>query len=741
MISNKQTRTKTTKILYKYTGKNTMKDVNLEKNTNSLKEDPNNKFDIQVPTEEWEYIKKYIKTNPDIKKIRRKDNHTIIDKQGNKIPLSHSFIILKKDKNSPSTIVAIRNGVYIGEGANGKVKVGITKDNTKLAIKIEQPEKDLNIDPCDTIAAKILTKLYRWFGAVKQNNKVYTGKKIAGEMDLVDALKNFEKENVNKYTGKKPEAFLQLNFSNLTTEQKLVLGYKIAKTIQSLHDQNILHLDIHTKNLMVSSNNDIIEVHAIDFDFSAILKEGQTEIVFKNPRGTAEYMTNSAKMKEYDTSMRKWLALKNKQQKYDNEYQLINNKINNIVNISAGTLESINDYINKLTKITDNLCEKSREEIEKITNDEETFDEKIFNLFKTRMKKQIQIYNKICNELIENAQLNEKITLTKLKKTCSTISNKENKQLIEQQKKIKANLDKINNYIQKNLKRKTLFGGNELQSAKIRIKEEASAKITPEELEDTVNNYDDLLNGTKEEIKNELIKISEKIDEMKENNEFVKNFFTLYNQQNEKIIEKIKKLDNTLDELDKIAQNRTYSKKTDIFSFGCLLTHKGLLGLDLDKNKFPILKDMLNEKDMSKIPDIATIIDKLKEYLLEQDVHLAISQKIVPNVINAISFAIDKGNTKILKKILSDNFFKEDIYKKINQIEILKQAKSKENLKIQKILSNKFSSMTVRKKSHSMTTLKDIKTKNSLNKIPDLVDKTTKPETPKISSKKPKPSK
>src|SRR5437763_17122699 len=45
--------------------------------------------------------------------------------------------------------------------------------------------------------------------------------------------------------------YLQKNFSTLTWDDKIKLAYQIVEGIKYLHGENILHRDLHSKNIVI----------------------------------------------------------------------------------------------------------------------------------------------------------------------------------------------------------------------------------------------------------------------------------------------------------------------------------------------------------------------------------------------------------------------------------------------------------------------------------------------------------
>ena len=64
--------------------------------------------------------------------------------------------------------------------------------------------------------------------------------------------------------------YLQQNFSRLTWEDKIKLAYQITEGIKYLHGENILHRDLHSKNIVIHQG----EAKIIDL---GIAKSTETE--------------------------------------------------------------------------------------------------------------------------------------------------------------------------------------------------------------------------------------------------------------------------------------------------------------------------------------------------------------------------------------------------------------------------------------------------------------------------------
>ncbi|CAB5342779.1 unnamed protein product [Rhizophagus irregularis] len=51
------------------------------------------------------------------------------------------------------------------------------------------------------------------------------------------------------------QSYLKVNFKNLTWNDKKKLAFQIADGLNCLHNENILHRDLHSKNIVIHENN------------------------------------------------------------------------------------------------------------------------------------------------------------------------------------------------------------------------------------------------------------------------------------------------------------------------------------------------------------------------------------------------------------------------------------------------------------------------------------------------------
>ncbi|POG58196.1 kinase-like domain-containing protein [Rhizophagus irregularis DAOM 181602=DAOM 197198] len=85
--------------------------------------------------------------------------------------------------------------------------------------------------------------------------------------------------------GSNLQKYLKDNFKNLTWDDKKKLAFQIAEGLNYLHNENILHRDLHSKNILIHEHNAKIT----DFGISKIQNDPNTT-VYKGNFGVTSYM-------------------------------------------------------------------------------------------------------------------------------------------------------------------------------------------------------------------------------------------------------------------------------------------------------------------------------------------------------------------------------------------------------------------------------------------------------------------
>jgi len=144
-------------------------------------------------------------------------------------------------------------------------------------------------------------------------------KEILREIDTLSKLKTSEniirlydyfaiEDNVylilKHYNGGDLESFVQKRETtnkSLTYDEQLLIAYSIIKGIKDIHTHNIIHRDIHPKNILltISPNNIVTNAAISDFGFARILldESAQTVILnaYRSPEMTLQQGTHNEK--------------------------------------------------------------------------------------------------------------------------------------------------------------------------------------------------------------------------------------------------------------------------------------------------------------------------------------------------------------------------------------------------------------------------------------------------------------
>lgn len=254
----------------------------------------------EVSKEEWKLANKFFsqfKSNSGPVKFSRKldkdsDSSDFLNAHGLK-EIDHSFV------KTGDTITAVQPGKeYLGEGGNAIVKLGQNEAGENCAVKIEVPYDNSHLifdeqgilrdlgnllgqatRKIDSTRKLIVNhdngKSVPFFGCVLFKNKLvhsikYTVQKIIPGQDLNIALEKSIEDN----------CFLSYS-------KRLFYAYMACYRLSELHNLNIIHCDIKSKNIKVTDN----DLHLIDYGYALRLDDPQETKHFPNVIvGSPEYM-------------------------------------------------------------------------------------------------------------------------------------------------------------------------------------------------------------------------------------------------------------------------------------------------------------------------------------------------------------------------------------------------------------------------------------------------------------------
>lgn len=215
----------------------------------------------KITEQEWVAAEAYLKNQPNGTKFDRKESN-----------LRMSFIKIDEE------IYALSNKQFfdpLGEGAFGKVKLIEAKNGERYAVKIEgrdiRGDNDAEI-MIGKMVGLVKTETVRKLGQSRQ----FKGKLTDQRLYTLMQLKKGENLQSN------------LDKSNLSDVQKLLIALKALESIQKLHDLGIIHADIKPENFMINKEGKQIVLESIDFGFS-MLKEKGLEFVLASGKGTLAY--------------------------------------------------------------------------------------------------------------------------------------------------------------------------------------------------------------------------------------------------------------------------------------------------------------------------------------------------------------------------------------------------------------------------------------------------------------------
>lgn len=164
----------------------------------------------------------------------------------------------------------IKDEGFLGQGGVGFVRVIKWENGTCDAVKVQVVDKEktlLNPEKNEREALEFLQRLKVFFVDGKRV-------KVPGSVDKYIDHPSYTIEEII------PGKELSLYFRDIdakriaiSDKQRINLALQAARAVKALHDQNIMHGDIHPGNFMVSYNGDALIVHAIDFGNSEILSD------------------------------------------------------------------------------------------------------------------------------------------------------------------------------------------------------------------------------------------------------------------------------------------------------------------------------------------------------------------------------------------------------------------------------------------------------------------------------------
>lgn len=203
--------------------------------------------------------------------------------------------------NKCSFIKDDENHVYalpetkLGEGGEAIVRQAITSNNEPCAVKI------LYLDPnYNDLAGErvILEKLQRLLGSTERSlekKKSFKGRNNVNKkryifQKLIEGVSLWEFLNKH-YLGHRHQ-------NGICEIERLTLAYFIAKEIQYLHQNNIIHGDVKLDNFIFNKANTPHYVTAIDFNLGHILEEGEDEIQGYQTAGTQGFSAPEIKNSE-----------------------------------------------------------------------------------------------------------------------------------------------------------------------------------------------------------------------------------------------------------------------------------------------------------------------------------------------------------------------------------------------------------------------------------------------------------
>lgn len=226
---------------------------------------------LTITDEEWNRADSYYSPNLI---INFKNNKLKKDKNADE---EHSFIQIE------GNVIALANKRIegrLGKGGTANVKLGQDRAGNNFAVKIEEGKlRNKNNEEL-----QIMKKLNYYFGQTQRNYTkpvLFKNKMIRSKLYTVMQLKEGD------------ELFDQVN--QLTYTQKLIVAIKSCQAIQILHENNIIHGDMKSQNLMAKIAGNDIHIQIIDFGFSVIKPPKKSYKKLNVTRGTEGYIAPEIK--------------------------------------------------------------------------------------------------------------------------------------------------------------------------------------------------------------------------------------------------------------------------------------------------------------------------------------------------------------------------------------------------------------------------------------------------------------
>ena len=244
--------------------------------------------DIDTQSPEWVKAKAYFSDNPNKAKYSRK-----------KSGLDHSFM------NIDGTVYAMANKKqgHLGEGYHAVVKLGQTQKGENVAIRIEgegevaAPQPDVYMVPkkVDIYNVPLKANEEVSFSSPEDRlNAIQVQKKLgrlvaAVQIDLpspkIQKLANNTAVNANKkhYIVEPWIPGVQLakhiSSSPYKGSEALIIAKKCARALYEIHQQGIIHGDVHAENFIIDKDGKNINVEIVDFELSKILPPGEDSVI------------------------------------------------------------------------------------------------------------------------------------------------------------------------------------------------------------------------------------------------------------------------------------------------------------------------------------------------------------------------------------------------------------------------------------------------------------------------------
>ncbi|HKY69928.1 MAG TPA: protein kinase, partial [Gammaproteobacteria bacterium] len=243
---------------------------------------------ITVTDKEWEIAKAIAKKLENTETLPFKISHNV---WGQEYPeLHHSFIVMKNGDTFRVGAIArarpyrnmqgdtITEGV-LGYGKSGVVKTILWEDGSSDVVKIDA--KTHKEDPL-----KALEKLGKLIGEFSRNRAEKTPW-LRGKEGVIQSIQDKHYTILKKENGQNLRAILKNN--NFDLIQKQALALEMAKAVQSVHAQDVIHGDIHPGNILVDTHLSNA-MSLIDFDRAISLTSGENHRVFGQAKGSRSYM-------------------------------------------------------------------------------------------------------------------------------------------------------------------------------------------------------------------------------------------------------------------------------------------------------------------------------------------------------------------------------------------------------------------------------------------------------------------